>query len=432
MTKKSVVVLGGGVAGLTACFSLVKKGIPTILLEKESFLGGVATSTQLPDGRKIPLVYHHINANDEPLIKTLKELGLASRVRWRRSVIVANVDGKCFNLGNPFDVLKLERLSFFSRLRYLFFGARCLLTRDWQGWQGRSVTEVINQWADNHVLQEIFTPLVDIKFGLSTDEVDAAWLGQRLSKREGASAFGYIPNTSWTDELCQTFKKKIIKRGGEIFLTIQVKRISIASNRIDGVITNKGDIINPLAVVSTLPPPVFVPLLKRAKGPSSWLAPLEKIRYISSYSLYAGTPFDPSSDYWTIALHPRRIFGACFNLSALNETLVTKKDKSVVNLFTNVPFNKFPWTNKDYSKKTQQELSTMVGREVSFNWIKTSRINFSSPIFDRDYTNPPVRLGNNLFLAGIYTTYPKFSSTGSAIESGKIAAQALASCLKSL
>lgn len=432
MTKKSIVVLGGGVSGLAACFSLVKKGIPTILLEKESFLGGAAASTQLPDGRRIPIVYHHINANDEPLIKTLKELGLASRVRWRRSVIVANVDGKCINLGNPSDVLKIERLSLLSRLRYLFFGARCLLIRDWQRWQGRSVTELINQWADNYVLQEIFTPLVDIKFGLSADEVDAAWLGQRLSKREGVSAFGYIPNTSWTDELCQAFKQKIIQRGGKISLNTQVKGFSITSNRINKVITNKKRIINPLAIVNTLPPPVFVPLLKKAKAPSSWLAPLKKIRYISSYSLLAGLPFKPSEDYWTIALHPRRVFGACFNLSALNETLVTKKDSGVINLFTNVAFENFRWIDKEYIEKANRELSKMFGREVPFNWVVTNRINFSSPIFDRNYTNPPVRLGNNLFLAGIYTTYPKFSSTGSAIESGKIAAQALASCLKSL
>ncbi len=42
MEGKHVLVIGGGVAGLTTAHALARDGVKTTLIEKESFLGGHA------------------------------------------------------------------------------------------------------------------------------------------------------------------------------------------------------------------------------------------------------------------------------------------------------------------------------------------------------------------------------------------------------
>jgi len=43
-TTKPVVVLGGGIAGITAALELSRAGFPAVLVEKSPFFGGLAAS----------------------------------------------------------------------------------------------------------------------------------------------------------------------------------------------------------------------------------------------------------------------------------------------------------------------------------------------------------------------------------------------------
>lgn len=426
-----MVIIGGGFSGLAAAYALVKKKIPVIVLEKEKDLGGVANSITLADGREIPVNYHHIVGTDRVLLSSLEELNLLPKVSWRRISLVANVGGRRVNLSSPVDIMtKLGRLSIASRIRYGLFGARCLLKSNWRDWEGKSIEKLISNWAGEAVLREIFEPLVDIKFGLLSAQVDAAWLGQRLHKREAATQFGYIPDASWPKEICASFKEEIEKAGGEIILQDELRAVKARGGELTQVLTKGGRVIKSLAILNTAPPPVIVPILKSSGLLPGRLKSLERIRYISSYSLIAGLPFDIFPDYWTIALHPRRIFGACFNLSRLNKTLVNKKDKCVINLFTNVAFDGFRYSENEYIKMAQKDLSNMIGRKVKFNWAIVNKLRYSSPIFDIDYKNPPIRETDNLFFAGIYRAFPKLASTGQAIQTGKEAAMKISNYLR--
>ena len=168
-------------------------------------------------------------------------------------------------------------------------------------------------------------------------------------------------------------------------------------------------------------------ILNNGKTPKHWIGQLDKIKYIHIYSLVAGLPFVPFRHYWTIFLHPRRIFGGCFTISILNDTLCTAKDKAVINVFTNVSTTKPTWTVEEYEKRAFQELKEILGQRTNPNWVKTTLIYGSSPIFKIGFKNLPDHLGPNLYLAGIYRTYPKFSSTGEAMANGEEVAQKLLS-----
>ena len=53
-----VVVVGGGIAGLSAALILAERGVAVTLLEKESTWGGRVRSWTLPDGRSMSRGFH--------------------------------------------------------------------------------------------------------------------------------------------------------------------------------------------------------------------------------------------------------------------------------------------------------------------------------------------------------------------------------------
>lgn len=420
MKLKPIIILGGGVSGLAAALTLLENGEKVIIIEKGDRLGGAARSIAIPEKRTISAGYHQVVGTDLELIKYLKKLNLLDRLLWKATKITSFFNEKEINLSSPIDILLFKHLSIIGRMHYLIFGARCVLFKNWRSWQGKPVTEMVQKLAGEEVLKKIFQPLVDIKFGISTDLADAAWLGKRLSHREAATKFGYMPNTSWTQEMCNAFEVRIRQLGGEIKTGTAVKKINILPNQtVSNIVTDADEKISTKAVLSTLPPPILLTILKNGKTPKPWRDQLEKIKYIHAYSLIAGLPFVPFKNYWTIFLHPRRIFGGCFTISKLNETLCTPRDKAVINVFTNVSTGELPWTVEEYEKRALAELKEVLGQKANPNWVKTTLIYNSSPIFKIGYKNLPKHFSTNFFLAGIYRTYPKFSSTGEAMANGE-------------
>ena len=58
MPSQSVLVIGGGLAGLSSAVALAEAGFHVRLLEKRPHLGGRATSYTLPDGSEVDNCQH--------------------------------------------------------------------------------------------------------------------------------------------------------------------------------------------------------------------------------------------------------------------------------------------------------------------------------------------------------------------------------------
>ncbi len=419
--KKRVAVLGGGFSGLAAAEHLLKNNFDVTLFEKYDKLGGVASNFSLPDGRIIPRTYHHIVGTDRHLREYLEYLEIINDVQWSSIDIKFYLNGAILDLSNPFDLLVCRELSPVDKMRFVYFGLRCLIKPGWDDVSHLSVKDIVLRWGNERVYEKIFRPLIDIKYGLSPEEMSASWLGMRLHKREAKTKFGYIPNESWTERITDCFKDRIGKDRGTIITGAPVQEIHLSGNEVYSI--TAGDKKYSFDYyLSTIWPPE----LKKAIRGDGFGGALEKvfsIQYISSYNIVAGVDTDTFDDYWTIPIIPRKVFGSCFRLDRLNPTLLKGIDKSVINCFQNVPYEKYQMTDEDFIEQCRKDLSDMIGRTVTFNWTHLSKINGTSPIFDRDYANPPVHAMDNLFLSGIYTTYPELSSTGTALNSGRTAAQ---------
>ena len=266
------------------------------------------------------------------------------------------------------------------------------------------------KYTNKEVYEKIFVPLIDIKYGLKPEQLSAAWLGLRLSKREAKTKFGYLENGSWTHALIDAYDKDIKRANGKIFLKTEITSINIDGNAVSNIEFN--DEKNEFdCYLSTIEASELNGLLSQGKSEF-------KINYISSYSLLAGVNCATFKDYWTIAHTPRASFGGCFVLSNLNPTLITTEDKSVINCFTNVPYKSFSIKKDEFVENCKRDLETMLNKKIRFNWFKLNKINATSPIFIKNYRNLPSKIMKNLYVAGIYKTFPKLSSTGTAIQDG--------------
>ena len=82
-----VIILGGGLSGLAAGYRLSKAGNEVTILEKEDYLGGLASSYAISWGGKnywLTKTYHHILHGDETTINTIKELNLESKLNRKK------------------------------------------------------------------------------------------------------------------------------------------------------------------------------------------------------------------------------------------------------------------------------------------------------------------------------------------------------------
>jgi len=83
MQKKRIVIIGGGILGLTTAYYLGKfcqNNCEITLLEKNDRLGGLAITSRI-EGMEVERFYHHFFKSDKALLKLLKGLGLETKLR---------------------------------------------------------------------------------------------------------------------------------------------------------------------------------------------------------------------------------------------------------------------------------------------------------------------------------------------------------------
>lgn len=414
MRNKTIGILGGGLSALAAADILSSYGFDVTVYEADSDLGGVASNFKLPDGRIIPKTYHQIVGTDDCLLNELKRLGLYDKIKWKKTKIKFHINGQFLDLSNPVDLLRYEGLSLINKIRFALFGVRCILKKRWAEYENYPLSSLIEKWAGTEVHENIFKRLVEIKYGIQTDRLSAAWLGLRLSKREAKTKFGYIPNTSWTYELITAYRFRLERNNVKILLCSKVEEINIDEQGINCIKVN-GEKKRHDFYISTIDPQELYNITDRKN-----LLPdeIKKIQYISSISLVAAVDKEILSDYWTIAFSPEMSFGGCFVNDLLNDTYRTREDRSVITCFRNIPYGTAVADEEIFKDKVLEDLQKMVRSDIKFNWYKVFYIKATAPVFDLGYKNIENQFGN-LFFAGIYNTYPLLSSTGTAIYSGK-------------
>lgn len=422
-----VAVLGAGFAGLGAALRLSEKH-EVILIEKLPSLGGVVASVDY-EGAKIPWGSHWILSTDKALVNLIRELGLENKLKWKNVRMGFFYKKGIYGIASPLELLAFAPLPFFARIRFGLFGLRILLSGgSWtKKLEGKSAKRWLLEEAGKDVCENLFEPLAKIKFNQSLDEVSASWLYNRLADTaKGGEKYGFLEGGFET--LLEAIGGKIGKNGGNIIHGANVNKISIKNGRASSlafVHDGKEKTIEVDGIVSALPIPV---LLKAAELPNAYREQLARVKY--KYIINAFFVLDKKlvKDFdWVNYCYDDLPFGG--TLEHEMSVYKPKDNGSLLYVFTYLNGKDSLW------EKTKEEIKNIYIGELEKIYPGITKIirhafveksNLAWPIYDKDYgsympTNKtPV---DGLYLAGIFTTYPKMPSTGVAAESGYEAAR---------
>jgi protoporphyrinogen oxidase len=424
MRNPSVVVLGGGLSGAAAAYTLAEAGVQDItLLERGDSLGGLAGSFER-DGHFYPLGYHHILHRDRPLLYFLERMGALEAVRWRRVRMLFHLDGVHHDLGTPAGFLRFP-MAAADKLRFVRLMLRAFGKRDWSDWLDRDAAELVDGWGGPGVREAIFERLTRLKFELPCEEVSAAWLGARLHYREGSAPLGYIPGANWTKVLCDGVARLLAESGVRVRLRTAVERLHTEGDRVVAAELDDGTHVAGDRFVSSVPTEVFLRLVPGDDTPN-----LAGIRYSALISVICATRQRVEPDfYWMNLASPGHTACGVFLLSSLNPTIGAPGD-TCVNFVTHLRGRDrelFRLGDEELLARLLRDFRAVFGFDLDPFWVNITRVPMYSPVFGPSFRNPPVRSSSwrNLYFAGNYRTFPSIVSTGTALGSGVEAGEAL-------
>lgn len=411
-------------AGISAAYALALHGWKVDLVESGPVLGGLAGSFHR-DGRAFPLGYHHILHRDHTLLYFLDRLAILPRVRWRQVRMVFRLGDRSYDLSRVRDMLAFP-MGLSDKARFAELMVRAFRKSDWRDWDERTAAELIDAWASPGVRQAMFEPLTQIKFGLPCSEISASWLGARLHQREGSAPLGYLPEHNWTEVLCEALTHMLLEAGVHVSTSARIVRIATSERGVTEVTTEAGAILGGDVFVSTIPTEILIRILPGEMSPN-----LRDVTYTALTSVIAATRARlPEDFYWMNLVEPDRAASGLFLLNSLNPTL-GQPGETYANFVTHTGSRNLPFF-RDLSEEQvcalyAADFRAVFGQELAPRWVQVNRVPMYSPVFVKGYRNPPVRSTSfpNLYFAGNFRTHPSVASTGTALQSGLEAAQAI-------
>ncbi len=264
---RSIVVVGGGVAGIAAAVRLAEAGERVTLIETRKRLGGRATSFSDPrSGRVLDNCQHVLMGCCSNLIDLYRRLGVLDRIDWHTKTFWANPPHE------P-DVMTPGRLPAPAHFTRSFLGMRCFSLAEkraigqamWAmirmglrgrtAWRGRTFGEFlasVRQPAST--ILRFWDPVVISACNLAVDRCDASYALKVFQEGFIGSAWASAMGISTVPlvELYERAEAIVAESGGSVALGTSAKAIAYDGTRVTGVVTEHG--FEPAAfVVSAVP-----------------------------------------------------------------------------------------------------------------------------------------------------------------------------------
>jgi protoporphyrinogen oxidase len=295
---EKLIVIGAGPMGLAAAYQAVKRGYDVEVLEAGDRVGGMAAHFDF-DGLSIERFYHFCCLSDHDTFELLEELGLADAMKWVSTKMGYYVDGKLYRWGDPLALLTFPKIDLISKVRY---GLQVFLSTkrsDWRTLDRVSAKAWFIAWSGQRAYDQLWKPLLELKFFELSDNISAAWIWQRI-KRLGKSRkslfeerLGYIEGGSET--LVNALAAAIETKGGRIHLNTPASRIVIENGAVKGVEAGDRRFDAPL-VISTIATP-YVPALL-ADAPEAMRQTYERIGNVGVVCVIHKLARSVSPNFW--------------------------------------------------------------------------------------------------------------------------------------
>ncbi len=437
-----VVIIGGGVAGLTAAYYLSRSGVSTTIFEAEPMLGGLASSFPLADGHYIERYYHFICLRDNSYFELLGELGLRDKLRWRLTKMGLFYDDRLHPFGEPWDLLTFPGFGLLDKIRF-GWGVISSKSGDGSAWEGIKdipAPEWLVKTFGQKAYEVVHKPLIELKFGSYASQLSAAWmwarihrLGKSRTRITQREKLGYLEGG--TQLLIGELERAILENGGHIYKNTRVQRIHISAGRVSGI-SYKGQMREFHAVISTVPSPSFI---KLPEGISSdKLGNADKVPSIGVVCLVLrlDRPFSPY--FWTNISDPQISLAGVIEYTNLNPCAYLEGD-SILYLPQYLPSESSRYSIPDDRLfREYTDYLKIINPHFSENWVKEWHV------FRDRYAQPICKVGSfddipaiKFPIRGLYMTdscqlHPHDRTVSNSIGLGKKVAGVLLKDLRAL
>jgi len=442
MAEYEVIVIGGGISGLGVAALLSKKGQKTLLIEKESILGGRTTSFPYR-GYTVDIGLHAIASYSSSGIRSLiEEVGAElPLIPIKPALMHYDLDTGRFLRATSRERFGDELYRDFKELVRKVAG---LSKDEIDGYHDESAERWIMDRFHNRHLVAFFDKITGFA-GQPMDRVSAGAFLETLHDAFASETSIAYPERHGIKALPDALEGAIRAHGGEIITEVLVQKILFEGNRVKGI---KGRIVRPSFiseveihapnVVFTAPLellPRFVP--EETIGD----ALLDKIARIKSENyhyvgLIAGVKaslferFSTQFFQWTID-RPAMNWHAIITVPSAVDPQLAPEGHHLAFIDSHGPL---PYGDKALAEKRQQELHAIL-REIwpdfdrKVHWLHPVIYPTILPLAQRFLTGPyrpgfTVPAAQGLYLAGD-ATYLTGSGIGSAVKSAFACVQAM-------
>jgi protoporphyrinogen oxidase len=352
----------------------------------------------------------------------LKELGLASQMRWVETKMGYWYQGQLQAWGNPLALLKFRGLSLVAKFRYGLHAFLCTKREDWAPLDHVEAIGWIKRWVGKEAYEVLWRRLFDYKFYDYSDNLSAAWIWSRI-RRIGRSRYslfreklGYLEGGSAT--LLNAMRADIEAHGGEIRLKSPANKVVIENGAVRGLdVAERFESFD--KVISTIPLPYVSRLMPDL--PPDILQRFQALKNIAVVCVIVKLTKALTGNFWLNTNDPDMDIPGLVeytNLRPLDQHLV------YVPFYMPGEHPKFKEPDQAFLDKVRRYLKKINPelRDEDFIDLRASRYRYAQPICDPGYLDklPPAALPvKGLWVADTSYYYPEDRGISESIDFGR-------------
>jgi squalene-associated FAD-dependent desaturase len=459
MPSQSVLVIGGGLAGLSSAVALAEAGLQVRLLEKRPHLGGRATSYTLPDGSEVDNCQHVTLGCCTNLADFYSRVGAAGKIRFydrlyfvdaqgRRSIMESSPLPAPMHLAPSFLLFSSLSLADKRRIANAMM-AIATAGGNPSGIDGISMLDWLRQNKQTPAAIDRFWRVVlvsaldeelsrtDARYG-----IEVFWKGFLANKNGYRVGIPSVPLA----ELYEGCRQAVLRRGGEVRLRAGIREIRVRDNRFVSVVMDDGTEISADACIAAVPHARLLELLPKQMGQEnaslSGLANIKTSPITGVHLWYDRTvmtePFLTLLDHTTQWIFNKTLLYGTKETNGAAARQTPPSDRSFDAEADGQYLQLVISASYDLVQKSRQEIIDLCCRELAevLPATRDARLRKATVIKEIDATfspapgvdrwRPAQRTSvNNLFLAGDWTRTSWPSTMEGAVRSGYLAAEAL-------
>jgi protoporphyrinogen oxidase len=402
------IILGGGIAGLTAGLELLKRNVEVVILEKNPHVGGLARTIEV-DGFRFDLGGHRFHSNNPQVVAWLKALLGEDLLQVARSSRIF-IGGKFVD----YPIQMPGALGIFPIAQALHMGVSYLQAALTNG-SGDDISFedwVVRRFGEK-VYDAFFRPYTEKVWGIPCDQLSADWAVTRIGipslwqtlkrsiipyKAPPATAISqfYYPRFGF-GTISDRIADFILSLGGQTYTDTELLRIIPEGEQFYVQAQTGGQPMTFTAdhVVSTLPVPTLLKAIPESFGSRAILAanPLDYRSLICVFLMVRKPQISP--DHWTYFPGQEIVFGRTHEPKNWSSAMVP--DPTMTSLCAEI----FTGRGDPFWQETDDTLAAKTLKDLEkIGWVdpalvqktKVVRSQYAYPIFDLGYAEKLARV----------------------------------------